>query len=288
LALLFLLVHGLAKALLFMSVGSIITTTSTQDLTEMGGLASRMPATMIAFVIGGLTSIGLLPLGGFWVMLAWIQSSWAISPWLAGILLLVNGLTTFNLVRVFGLIFWGPIQPKTRRAPEVPWLMAVPMLSLAIFNLFVPALMQRLQLLAIPELMATGGNVAILLASSLVGAALGVAFYLNQQAARPVNLVWHSVREFLSNDFGIAQLYRVSVVLGVVQGARLTAWFDRYIVDGLVNFVGVASIFGGESLKYTISGQSRNYLLSLFVGLLLVLTAVGWAFLSWSLQWSVA
>jgi NAD(P)H-quinone oxidoreductase subunit 5 len=68
----------------------------------------------------------------------------------------------------------------------------------------------------------------------------------------------------------------------------LTAWFDRYIVDGLVNFVGVASIFGGESLKYTISGQSRNYLLSLFVGLLLVLTAVGWAFLSWSLQWSVA
>jgi len=52
-----------------------------------------------------------------------------------------------------------------------------------------------------------------------------------------------------------------------------------YVVDGLVNFVGVASIFSGESLKYTISGQSRNYLLTLFVGVLIALTALSWSFL---------
>ena len=63
-----------------------------------------------------------------------------------------------------------------------------------------------------------------------------------------------------------------------MQGARLTAWFDRYVVDGLVNFVGVASIFSGETLKYTVSGQSRNYLLTLFVGLFLALAAIGWSY----------
>jgi NAD(P)H-quinone oxidoreductase subunit 5 len=52
-ALLFLFTHAIAKALLFMSVGSIILTTSTQDLTELGGLGRRMPATSAAYVCRG-------------------------------------------------------------------------------------------------------------------------------------------------------------------------------------------------------------------------------------------
>jgi NAD(P)H-quinone oxidoreductase subunit 5 len=283
LALVFLFVHGVAKALQFMSVGSIITTTSTQNLTEMGGLASRMPATTFAFIVGSLAMVGLLPLGGFWMMLAWAESIWAISPWLVSILVLVNGLTAFNLTRVFGLVFGGKPQPKTRRAPEVPWLMAVPMVTLAIFNLFVPILLQQWH--ALPSWDNPNRNVLILLvSSSLVGVGVGGWLYMSNRSPNPATLVWKSVREVLAYDFCVDRLYKFSVVLGVVQGSRLTSWFDRYIVDGLVNFVGVASIFSGESLKYTISGQSRNYLLSLFVGLLLVIAAVAWAFLNLSLN----
>jgi NAD(P)H-quinone oxidoreductase subunit 5 len=83
----------------------------------------------------------------------------------------------------------------------------------------------------------------------------------------------------LAYDFRMEKIYQISVVLGVLQSSRFAAWFDRYVVDGLVNFVGVASIFGGESLKYTISGQSRNYLLTLFVGVLIALTALSWSLL---------
>jgi len=287
LALLFLLVHGVAKALQFMSVGSIITTTSTQDLTEMGGLASRMPATTFAYVISGLAVVGFLPLGGFWMMLEWTDKIWSVSPWLVAILLIVNGLTAFNLVRVFGLVFWGEVKPKTRRAPEVPWLMAVPMVTLAIFNLFVPALLQKWE--ALPSWNYLNGSLAIsLVASSLLGMSLGGWFYLRKRSTAPGTMVWQSVRYVLAYDFCIEQLYKLSVVLGVVQGSRFTAWFDRYVVDGLVNFVGVASIFSGESLKYTVSGQSRNYLLSLFVGVLLALVFIGWAFFKFSVQTAVA
>jgi NAD(P)H-quinone oxidoreductase subunit 5 len=279
-ALLFLFAHGVAKALLFMSAGSIILTTSTQDLTEMGGLATRMPATTTAFVVGGLASIALVPLGSFWAMLEWAEGNWTVAPWLVGVLLLVNGLTAFNLVRVFSLVFWGQPQPKTRRAPEVPWLMALPMVSLTIFTLLVPLMLQQWQILPAWNDV-NWVVVALLLLSGLLGAGLGGLIYLNPQWPKPVGLIWQSVREVLAYDFRMERLYKLSVVLGVVQGSRLAAWFDRYVVDGLVNFVGIASIFSGESLKYTISGQSRNYLLTLFVGILLGVTAIGWTIWGW-------
>lgn len=281
-ALMFLLTHGIAKALLFMSIGSVILTTSTQDLTEMGGLAPRMPATTAAFVVGAAATVGLLPLGCFWAMLAWTEGVWATTaPWLIGILLLVNGLTAFNLVRVFGLVFWGEPKPKTRRAPEVAWLMAVPMVTLTIVVLLIPALLQQWQLL--PNWSQVNFSLVMLIGlSGAVGSGVGGWIYLNPSISKPVDWVWQSVREVLAYDFRIDRLYEVSVVLGVLQGARFAAWFDRYVVDGLVNFVGVASIFSGESLKYTISGQSRNYLLTLFIGIFLSLTAVGWAFWDWS------
>jgi NAD(P)H-quinone oxidoreductase subunit 5 len=53
-------------------------------------------------------------------------------------------LTALNLTRVFRLVFLGDPQPKTRRAPEVPWPMAVPMVSLAMFTLLVPTIMNRM------------------------------------------------------------------------------------------------------------------------------------------------
>lgn len=276
-ALMLLLTHGIAKALLFMSVGSIILTTSTQDLTEMGGLASRMPATTAAYVVGAMATIGLLPLGCFWAMIEWSEGVWANAPWLIGVLLLVNGLTAFNLMRVFGLVFWGEVKPKTRRAPEVMWLMALPMVVLTVVTLLLPFMLQQWQALPTWQQL-TPSLVILLVLSGVVGCGLGGLIYLNSGVSKPVGLVWKSVREVLAYDFCIDRLYNISVVLGVVQGARLTAWFDRYIVDGLVNFVGVASIFSGESLKYTISGQSRNYLLTLFVGLILALMALGWTY----------
>jgi NAD(P)H-quinone oxidoreductase subunit 5 len=275
-ALLFLFTHAIGKALLFMSIGSVILTTNTQDLTEMGGLASRMPATTSSFVVGTFASIGLLPLGSFWSMLEWGDSFWS-SPWLVGVLLLVNGLTAFNLTRVFGLAFWGEPQIKTRRAPEVPWTMALPMVSLVIIALLVPVMLLQWHLL--PDL----GNINLLLvllliSSGIVGCGLGGFIYLNSGWAKPVNLVGKSIRDTLAYDFWIEKAYRLSVVLGVVQGSRLTAWLDRYVVDGMVNLVGVVSLFTGESLKYTVSGQSRNYLLTVFVGVILTFMALVWSF----------
>jgi NAD(P)H-quinone oxidoreductase subunit 5 len=48
-------------------------------------------------------------------------------------------------------------------------------------------------------------------------------------------------------------------------------WIDRYIVDGFVNLVGIATIFSGQSLKYNVSGQTQFYALTIILGVTLLL-----------------
>ncbi len=264
-ALFVLLTHAIAKALLFMSIGSVILTTSSQDITEMGGLWSRMPATSTAFVVGAVGLVGLLPLGGFWALYEGVDTYWYGQPWLVVVLLIVNALSAFNLTRVFRLVFLGPPQPKTRRAPEVPWTMAVPMVALTITTLLVPAILQRLYLL--PDwTYINGPAVVLLMLSGAIGFVLGATIHLNRTWARPIQIPLKFAQDLLAYDFYVDQLYKVTVVWLVDRVSRLNAWFDRYVLDGAVNFVGLASIFSGESLKYSVSGQSQFYLLTILIG----------------------
>ncbi|MFB2975496.1 NAD(P)H-quinone oxidoreductase subunit F [Microseira sp. BLCC-F43] len=264
-ALMLLLAHGIAKALLFMSAGSVILTTNNQNLTEMGGLWSKMPATTTAFIVGSAGLIGLLPLGGFWALRLGMDDFWTSQPWIVAVLLLVNALTALNLTRVFRLTFLGPTAPKTRRAPEVAWPMAVPMVSLTIFTLFVPGMMQRLDLL--PDWMYINRDAVLLLvASGLFGTALGATVDLQRTWSRPIQVPLRFVQDLLAYDFYVDRLYRYSVVFAVNQLSRLNSAIDRYIVDGLVNLVGFGTIFGGQSLKYSVSGQSQFYVLTILLG----------------------
>jgi NAD(P)H-quinone oxidoreductase subunit 5 len=275
-ALMLLFTHAIAKALLFMSAGSVIYTTSTQDLTEMGGLWSRMPATTTAFLVGAAGMVTLLPLGSFWAMLTWAEGFWVISPWVIWILVLVNGLTALNLTRVFRLVFWGEPQPKTRRAPEVMWSMALPMVSLTVVTLLVPLMLQQWQLL--PSWEDINWRILLLLvASSSLGLAIGSTIYLHKAWSRPVQLQWRVVQDLLSYDFYIDELYRVTVVLGVSLVSKISAWLDRYVLDGLVNLVGLATIFSGQSLKYTSFGQSQTYVLTILLGMSLLGLAISWS-----------
>ncbi len=270
-----LLTHALAKALIFMSVGSIILATNNQNLTEMGGLGPKMPATTFAFAAGALSMVGLLPLGCFWGMRMGIDFLRQDAPLLAGVFLVVNVLTAVNLTRVFRLVFLGSTQPKTRRAPEAPWQMAVPMVTLSIFNLLVPAIMGELDLLPTWAYLNLPVTVA-LIASGAVGVALGTAIPLSKSLARSSQRSLRIAQDILAYDFYTERLYRLTVVAAVGGFSRLINWFDRYVVDGLVNAVGLASLMGGESLKYSISGQSQVYLLTIMVGVSLLGIFMTW------------
>jgi len=278
-ALLLVLTHAIAMGLLVMSTGGVILNNITQDLTQLGGLWSRRPISGLAFLVGGLGLIAFPPLGGFWALLKLGTGLWQTQPWLMGVLLATNALTAFSLSRVFGLIFGGEAKPMTVRSPEVLWLMVVPMTLLLGVVLHLPLVLQRLALL--PDWLALNKEVALLLIwSSLFGGSLGAVLYLGPWVAKPIQLPWQVLQRFLAAHFSTLPLYRLSIVLGVDRMSRLTDWLDRHLVDGLVNFVGLASIFGGETLKYGNSGQSQFYLLTILAGLVIIGMLISWPLLA--------
>lgn len=57
--------HALAKAAMFAAAGTMILSLGRDDIAGLGGVASRLPLSMFAFAIGGITLAGLPPSGGF-------------------------------------------------------------------------------------------------------------------------------------------------------------------------------------------------------------------------------
>lgn len=278
-ALLLTFTYALSMALLVMGVGGVVWNNVTQDLTKYGGLWSRRPVSGFAFIIGAIGLIALPPLGGFWSMLKLVQHLWVSYPLMAGLVLAVNAIVAFSLTRTFGLVFAGQVKQMTYRSPEIHWPMALPMIILSGLNLHVPLLL--LQWHQLPSLETVNLVVALILViSSLSGLALGGLIYLNNNWQKPVQLSWKPLQDFFAYDFYTATLYKVTIVFVVGIISRVMYAIDRYLVDGLVNLTGIATVFSGQTLKYNVSGKGQFYLLSILLGVSLLVILVSWPFLS--------
>ena len=274
-ALLLLLCHGLAKALLFMSVGSVIATTSCQDLTELGGLGNRMPATTLAYLVAAAGLVGLLPLGCYWCFGLGVQAIWPSQPFFAGVFLATNLLTALNLTRVFRSVFLGAAKPKTKRAPEVNWLMALPMVSLTVLVVLTPLLMARIN--PVPGIAAFSGPTALAVAlSGLVGLAIGSQIRLDQFWSRSIRQPLRGIQDLLAQDFYTERIYRATIVAFVAGLARLTDAFDRQVVNGLVNGLGRLSLQSADNLKLSVSGQLQSYVLTVVLAIVVLLGSITW------------
>lgn len=110
-AILYLLMHGLAKGGLFLCAGIIEHNTHTKDIRQLGGLIKTMPITAITFLISAFSVIGIPPLGGFFskfmVILGTVKSG---NLWLAAVALFTAVMTAFYLFRVFNMVFLGEIK----------------------------------------------------------------------------------------------------------------------------------------------------------------------------------
>ncbi|MDJ0737951.1 MAG: NAD(P)H-quinone oxidoreductase subunit F [Nostocaceae cyanobacterium] len=276
-ALLLVLTHAVSAALLVMSTGAIVWNSITQDITQLGGLWSRRPISGIAYVVGTLGLIGFPPLGSFWALLKLADGLWTTKPWLVGIIIVVNALTAFSLTREFCLVFGGKAQQMSERSPEVSWQMALPMIFLLGFTLHLPLILQSLSLL--PSWAILNKDVALLLVwSSIFGCSISGIIYLSNMIPKPVRLPVQALQDFIAYDFYTPKLYRMSIVLSVDLLSKLADIVDRFVVDGIVNLVGLVSIGGGESLKYSTNGQTQFYALIVLIGVGILGMIVTWQF----------
>ncbi|MEH2196522.1 MAG: NAD(P)H-quinone oxidoreductase subunit F [Nostoc sp.] len=279
-ALLLVLTHAISAALLVMSTGGIIWNSITQDVTQLGGLWTRRPISAIAFIVGTLGLVGFPPLGSFWALVKLADGLWETQPLLAGVVITVNALTAVSLTREFGLIFGGKATQMSQRSPEAHWPMILPMVILLAFSLHLPLVLQSLSLL--PDWASLNKDVVLLLIwSSISGCSITGVVYLGN-IPKPIRLPWKGLQDLFAYDFYTPKLYRITIIFGVAKISQLADMIDRFVVDGIVNLVGLFSLLGGESLKYSTSGQTQFYALTVLLGVSFLGMWVAWPF--WGVQ----
>jgi proton-translocating NADH-quinone oxidoreductase chain N len=132
--LLYILMHGFAKAGLFLCAGVVEQNTKIRDITKLGGLIKTMPVTAVAFLLCMFSVMGIPPFGGFFSK--YFVISGALNSghyWISIVFLIGAFMTIIYLFRVFIMVFMG--EPKTAPAAEKSPLMVFSVASLAFFSL---------------------------------------------------------------------------------------------------------------------------------------------------------
>src|SRR5947208_1660535 len=134
-----LLSHAFFKALLFMAAGNVIHAMhDEQDMRKYGGLWNQMRPTSIAFLVGSLSLVGLIPFVGFFSKEQIVGAAFSRGDLLSGSVWVIGALTAlltgFYTGRMWWLAFWGKPSPQgpVEHPHEAPPVMLVPVAILAV------------------------------------------------------------------------------------------------------------------------------------------------------------
>jgi NADH:ubiquinone oxidoreductase subunit 5 (subunit L)/multisubunit Na+/H+ antiporter MnhA subunit len=152
--------HALYKSGLFLSAGCIEYRTGKENIEDLGGLSKAMPLTFFSALIFAMSISGVPPLNGFaskWMIYQGIiefgkGTGIASELWIVWLGLAVFGsaLTLASFIKFIGGVFLSRRKPEFANVREVPALMWIPLVVLAIFcivfgvfstNLVVPKLL---------------------------------------------------------------------------------------------------------------------------------------------------
>ncbi len=105
---LYILMHSIAKAALFLCAGIIEQKTHTKDITKMGGLIKTMPMTALAFALSSFSIMGLPPFGGFFAKFLVMKGAVETNDMLIITIFFVGTVfTMLYLSRLFYKVFLG-------------------------------------------------------------------------------------------------------------------------------------------------------------------------------------
>jgi len=274
--------HAFFKALLFLAAGSVIHAVHTNDIFEMGRLWKKMPITGTYFLLGGLALAGVFPLAGFFSKDAILIVLWdgghSIAFWT---LLVTAGLTAFYMFRAFFVVFFGD-RTFEGNAHESPAVMVGPMGVLAVLAVVggglgpgIARLLERSISVAGHHATSHAGVAALIPYLGTGAAVLGILIaWLGYQrrAFRPeaIRAAAGPLTTLLERRYFVDEVflffYRVLYLgLGSVVG-----WIDRYVIDGLVNFVSWATWQIAGYARRVQTGRAQDALYAIAIGFLLL------------------
>jgi NADH-quinone oxidoreductase subunit L len=289
-AAIFLLVaHAFFKALLFLGAGSVMHALPEDetDMTKMGGLRRPMPVTAATWIVGWLAMAGLPPLSGFFAkdqVVAAARQSGRLGLWYAA--LFGAFLTALYESRGTFLTFFGP--PRYQGHPHDPpprmrWVLIALAIGAAtagflgvsatsglLPKFLGPVLGQTKEAVSGPsELILSVISVAVGLAGILLAWFVYISGRIDWMALRAR---FGGARRTLQRGFYVNDFYSGAIVGPAKLGAAFTAYvFDKRVVDGAVNGLGVTVAALARSGRRLQTGLVRNYAVGILLGAVAVL-----------------
>ncbi len=257
--------HAMFKALLFLGAGAVIHYVHSNDMKDMGGLRKYMPLTHLTFLVACLAIAGIPPFAGFFSKEAILHAAYQHNTIIYWIALLTSGLTAFYMFRLYFNIFWNkPHHAHGEKHGEGGFAMMLPLVLLGLGAIgagFIP----------FGKFVSSDGNPLHMetdIAFSVLPVSLGVAgillaawFYLKQNA-RP-DAVASGLNGFYKaayHKFYIDEIYQFvtkKIIFNCI--GRPAAWFDRNVVDGLINLAGSGTEAVSAGIKKLQSGKVQQY-----------------------------
>jgi len=254
--------HACFKALLFLAAGSVIHGVHSNELADMGGLFGRMKVTAIVFIVGALALAGVPGLAGFFSKDLILEATAARGAYGPLVLLMAAAfLTALYMGRVIKMAFFGAPSAKAKKAHESGTTMLVPLGVLAVGSVlagFFGGSFADLYQLEYHFHVGTVGIVATLL--GLAG--LGSAFYIYGRPSAEKSFAFLAPVVSLARSGLVDRTYQLAFRHVLLSVANVIGWFDRYVVDGLINMLGWATIMGGRAMRRTQTGNVQDYVLA--------------------------
>jgi len=101
--------HGVMTALFFAVVGMVYDRAHTREIPRLGGFRLVMPLVTLAFIVGGLVSMGMPGFSGFIAEFPIFMGVWAVQPWIAIVAAISIVVTASYIIRIIGRVFFGQL-----------------------------------------------------------------------------------------------------------------------------------------------------------------------------------
>jgi NADH-quinone oxidoreductase subunit L len=277
---------------------------------NMGGLGALMPVTKWSYLVACWAIAGFPWAAGFWSKDEILAAAFARSHVLWFVAVNSAGLTAFYMFRSYYLTFEGrpPSAAHRRHVRESPRVMTWVLMALALASIVVGPLgaVAIAHVSAHPAAHPLYGLMTASVALATLGWALARAFYKDETEhamLRAANrLRYENLHAFAFDTFRVDELYEATFVRAFVAVARVAAWLDdvvidgvivvlaaltralawvtgaldRYVVDGAVNAVANALLGGGRALARVQTGRVNHYVLGVAVGIVVLIVLTSW------------
>ena len=260
--------HAMFKALLFLGAGCIIHAVHSNEMSAMGGLRRYMPVTHATFLIACLAIAGIWPLSGFFSKDEILTACFAFSPVMGWVMTGIAGLTAFYMFRLYYNIFWGRENRElhaAHRPHEAPLTMTLPLLFLSAVTCvagFIP----------FGKLVSSDGTayaihidrgvagVSLCVAASAIALATWMYLRERQTVADALATRFRGLHKAAYHRFYIDEVYQFvthRVIFACISAP--VAWFDRHVVDGLMNLVARVTNGAAYVIRDMQSGSVQRY-----------------------------